>query len=701
MAAVPLLLIHLILFLLPFPSLSQLHPPPMSDADALLLLKRSFNNPDPALSSWIAGSNPCGGTASDADTGNSKPWVGVLCYGGIVTGLRLGNLGLAGTIDVAALSHFRGLRSISFVNNSLSGPLPDIGRLDGLKSIYLSNNRFSGELPDSLFSPMDHLKKLWLDGNGFSGEIPSSLSNASSLMEIHLEKNSFSGVIPNITFPSLRSFNVSNNKLQGPIPSSLARFSASGAFEANSGLCGPPLAGPPCPPPAPQPVPATAAETTEATTSSPAEPSGNVKAGHVVLLAVGLLLLFLLLVIGFAVVKNHRRERFDAMGDHNDTGSVAEAMEAAAAAPPVQLPASASSGNGKRVGSGGSSGAELVMVNSEREPFGLQDLMKATAEVLGNGGLGSAYKAVMAGGFAVAVKRMRELTRLNRDGFDAEMRRLGRLRHPNVLTPLAYHFRKEEKLIVSDYVPKGSLLYVLHGDRGADHAALYWPTRLKIVRGIARGMAYLHAELSSVEAPHGNLKTSSVFLSPTFDPLLADFGLVPLVNPAAAPAALFAFTSPEALQYRHVSPKSDVYCFGVVVLELLTGKFPSQYLHNAKGGTDVVQWTASAIADRREAELVDPAIIGKAARPTPEMLRLLRVGAACTQAIPEERPEMKEAAELVEEICTAAAFAGPGSGDLGAAVDGSRVAGWESSSRPGSFDEAPTTVQLNGDLLSL
>lgn len=104
------------------------------------------------------------------------------------------------------------------------------------------------------------------------------------------------------------------------------------------------------------------------------------------------------------------------------------------------------------------------MVNEERGIFGLSDLMKAAAEVLGNGGLGSAYKAVMQNGVSVVVKRVREMNQMTREVFDTEMKKLARLKHQNILTPLAYHFRKEEKLMVSEYVPKGSLLYVLHGE---------------------------------------------------------------------------------------------------------------------------------------------------------------------------------------------------------------------------------------------
>ena len=104
------------------------------------------------------------------------------------------------------------------------------------------------------------------------------------------------------------------------------------------------------------------------------------------------------------------------------------------------------------------------MVNEEKGIFGMVDLMRAAAEVLGNGSLGSAYKAVMGTGMAVVVKRMKEMSRIGKEGFDFELRRLGSLQHPNILTPLGYHFRKEEKLIIYEYIPKGSLLFVLHGN---------------------------------------------------------------------------------------------------------------------------------------------------------------------------------------------------------------------------------------------
>ncbi|PKU84927.1 pollen receptor-like kinase 3 [Dendrobium catenatum] len=689
MAPVPLLFL---LFFLHQPLSSSL-----SDSGALLLLKSSFLNPNPALSSWSTPSTPATSHDESPTSPCTASWIGVLCLRGFVTGLRLAGLGLQGTINIDALSHFRSLRSISFNNNNLSGPLPNIGRLDALKSIYLSNNRFAGSINDSLFLSMDHLKKLWLDGNLLSGRIPSSLSKVSMLIDLRLEGNNFTGDIPALQLPSLRYFNVSNNDLQGPIPTSLVHFGAA-AFAGNPNLCGPPLPGPACP------IPTTYLKAVE-------QREGDSHSGKLVLIVLGILLVFLALVIGYAAVKSRRQDQFaDSFIDHHDAVSVSEAMEAAAAASPVQLPSASSSrrrskkrsGSNRGSGGGGGSnrggGSELVMVNDEKGVFGLPDLMRASAEVLGNGGLGSVYKAAMDNGVSVAVKRMRELNRLNKEGFDREMRRLGRLQHPNLLPPLAYHFRKEEKLVVSEYVAKGSLLYILHGDRGEEHAALDWPTRLKIIRGIARAMSYLHAELDSYDLPHGNLKTGNVLLGPDFEPILADYGLIALVNPAAAPNVLFAFKSPEA---PHVSPKSDVYCFGVVILEIITGKFPSQYLNNTKGGIDVVHWGASAVAERREADLIDPQIMGLAAS-GPEMIRMLRVGVACTKLGPEERPGMKEAAEMVEEI------ADGGGGGIESISPIVPTQPWREGSLRGSRDSRRSERSVeaaqepwSGDLLSL
>ncbi|RWW14378.1 hypothetical protein GW17_00021857 [Ensete ventricosum] len=647
-----LLILILLLLLVPVYSAPELAS--LSDTNALLLLKDSFANAT-ALSSWTPiNSNPCN---------PSSPWRGVLCLRDVVTGLHLSDMGLSGSINVDALSRVTGLRAVSFANNSFSGPIPPLGRLHALKAIYLSRNRFSDDIPTDFFDGMTRLKKLWLNDNAFTGLIPYSLSKATALLELRLEDNDFSGSIPALILPSLSSLNLSNNHLEGAIPDVYSRFNAS-SFLGNKGLCGEQLGNHLC---------------------RTMTHIGNGKVLALCFLTVVLVCLAMYLFTkrersgesALETVQSQRqletgatspgsphKEYQRAVSNRPKGGSFNGYGRMESSRKPVGNGGEGGSGGGGDGGDGGGGGgggaADLVMVNDRKGAFGLPDLMKAAAEVMGSGGLGSAYKAVMANGVAVVVKRMRDMNRVGKEPFDAEMRRLGCFAHPNLLPPLAYHYRKDEKLLVYEYIPKGSLLYVLHGDRGLDYSSLDWPTRLKIARGVARGLAYLHAELPPVEAPHGNLKSSNVLLAPDFEPLLVDYGFLPLVNPAQAPNTMQAHRSPEALAGRPLDPRSDVYCLGVILLELLTGKFPSQYLDSAEGGTDVVHWATYAINEGREAEILDPAVVAGAQSSVPDMKRLLRVAVDCADPEPDRRIELREAVERIEEVPSEAETAPPG-----------------------------------------
>ncbi|KAG5020128.1 hypothetical protein JHK87_015983 [Glycine soja] len=165
------------------------------------------------------------------------------------------------------------------------------------------------------------------------------------------------------------------------------------------------------------------------------------------------------------------------------------------------------------------------------------------------------------------------------------------------------------------------------GNRGTSHVVLDWPARLKIVRGIAQGMHYLYTVLSSSDLPHGNLKSNNVLLGQDNEPMLA----------------------PEAAQQGQVSRSCDVYCLGVVIIAILTGRFPSQYLSNGKGGADVVQWVETAISEGRELEVLDPEIAGSR-NWLGEMEQLLHIGAACTESNPQWRLDMAEAVRRIMEI---------------------------------------------------
>ncbi|MCD7451358.1 Pollen receptor-like kinase 3 [Datura stramonium] len=612
-----LFLFHITIFFLIFLSNPHLSLS-ISEDEALIKFKESLKNTTVLDSSWHKGTSPCD---------KNKNWACIRCEGNTVEALLLGESGLSGELDIDPLIALPGLRVFDLANNSFAGTIPEFFLLGALKSLFIDGNQFSGEIPKDFFSKMGSLKKIWLSRNKFSGPIPESLANLKYLMELRLESNAFSGYIPSLSQGSLTSIDLSNNKLQGEIPQSMSKFGAD-SFKGNNELCGQQLG----------------KECNKETKKDEGAPMPDLK--WIILAIVACLLLVAILFRA-----KRKEDHFDKLGKENlDEGLHVPSSNRRTTSIQSKGGGDSVRGSSRRGGSqSGKPMGDLVLVNNEKGPFGLPDLMKAAAEVLGNGVLGSAYKAKMVNGLSVVVKRLREMNKMNRDVFDAEIRKLGNLRHRNILQLLAYHYRKEEKLLVSEYVPKGSLLYLLHGDRGISHAKLNWPTRLRIIHGVASGMYYLHCEFASYPVPHGNLKSSNILLNEKYEPLLSDYAFYPLINNTQIVQSLFAYKAPEAIQNQQLTPKCDVYCLGIIIVETLTGKFPSQYLNNQKGGTDVVQWVQSAIADKRESELIDPEI-ASATDSIEQMVKLLHVGAACTVSDPDKRIDMKETLRRIEEI---------------------------------------------------
>ncbi|XP_010535804.1 PREDICTED: pollen receptor-like kinase 3 [Tarenaya hassleriana] len=608
----------------------------VNEAEPLIHFKNTINITKGDLNSWRAGTDPCNGK-----------WFGIYCQNGeSVTGIHVTRLGLTGEISVQDLKALTSLRTLRLDNNMLSGPLPPFHMLRGLKSLLLSNNSFSGEISDDFFKDMPQLKRLFLDNNHFAGQIPTSLMQLLVLEEIHLQGNQFSGQIPELTDANkiLKSIDLSNNDLEGEIPKSISeRKNLEMNFRGNQRLCGQPLNVVCDPSDARKIDPMTEQELSQL----------NIKS---ILISIVVLIIFFI-IVGIISRRRRREPDFRMLSkEHLSDNEVVEVRvpETTSKKPSESTKKRDLDGSTKKGTSNhgkGSGMGDIIMVNKDRGSFGLPDLMKAAAEVLGNGSLGSAYKAVMGNGLAVVVKRIRDMNKLGKEAFDVEMRRLGQLRHPNILTPLAYHYRREEKLIVSEYMPKSSLLYVLHGDRGICHSELTWPTRLKIIQGVVRGMQFLHEEFTSYELPHGNLKSSNVLLSENYEPLISDYAFLPLLQPENATQSLFAFKTPEFTQNQRVSAKSDVYCLGIIVLEILTGKFPSQYLNNGKGGTDIVQWVQTSISEGKEEELIDPEIASNT-ESVAQMIELLRIGASCIATNPDERLDMKETARRIKQATT-------------------------------------------------
>ncbi|KAI4377818.1 hypothetical protein MLD38_015392 [Melastoma candidum] len=600
--------------------------------DMLLAFKSSLDS-SAVLDSWVPGTSPCSG------------WLGIYCFDGVVTGIHLSNMALSGRINIDALRNLNGLQSLDLSGNFFSGSLPEFNRLSGLRSLVLSQNQFSGEIPGDYFASMGSLNEVRLSDNNLSGELPESLVLLTGLQELHLDGNQFTGKIPPMDAHKLDSLELSYNRLVGKIPPVLSSFPVS-SFRGNLGLCGKPLG--PC---ADETNPETPAQ-------SPLPKKPDWMTDEMLEAFIWTVIILIVIVILLSIIaittKKKREEEFRGLGKE---------MLRVGPEGPVSIPKSKSSRIGsitKRLSlSKKDSFGNLVIVNDEKGTFGLADLMKAAAEVLGNGTTGSSYKAVMSNGLSVIVKRLRDMTAVSKDDFDVAMTRFGTLRHPNILTPLAYHYRREEKLLVSQFMPKGSLSYVLHvaiiqpsrlvhdrpGDREARHDDLNWPMRLKIIRGIARGLGFLHSEFATYDLPHGNLKSVNILLTDTYEAVLNDYAFHPLVDTPQSPQVLQAYKAPES-SYR-LSPKCDVYCLGVVILEVLMGKFPSQY---GRGGTDVVEWARSSILQQREVDIIDPALAKDLPSSKNRMLHLLHIGAACSESDPDRRPSITEAIREIEEV---------------------------------------------------
>ncbi|EPS62685.1 receptor kinase, partial [Genlisea aurea] len=559
-----------------------------ASSQALLKFKSSLANVGSALSDWSAAAPPCSGYRSN--------WNGVLCFEGYVWGLQLENMSLQGQIDVGSLVPLRFLRTISLKNNEFQGPMPDWRKLGALKSLFLSKNRFSGHIPADAFKGMTWLKKVDLADNDFSGQIPASLQSP-KLIELRLENNQFTGTIPAISSENLKLLNVSNNQLQGPIPRNLQRMDPN-CFSGNKALCGKPLAtscSPPIPPPEVEP------SIDSPPPQSPPTPPNRKKSSTpwIVLFAVIASVFVLLLLLIFLRSRRSPSPRLGREGSApNNEKSLPIGIAAVPAAPHHSAAGSNQAAASAAAGSAAAAvaGTKLTFVRDDRQKFDLPDLMRASAEVLGSGNFGASYKAVLVDGESLVVKRFKQMNSVAREDFHEHMRRLGGLKHQNLLPLVAYLYRKEEKLLVFDYIYNGSLATHLHGTY---KPGLTWGNRLKIIKGVAEGLSYLHNELPTLSLPHGHLKSSNVLLDTRLNPLLMDCCLAPVVNPNQVHQVLVAYQSPDYFHTGKVCRKTDVWCLGILILETLTGKFVANYLPQHGGGgeynPDLAGWIHAVV----------------------------------------------------------------------------------------------------------
>lgn len=380
-------------------------------------------------------------------------WFGVECdpKNSFVYSLRLPAVGLVGQIPSNTLGRLNQLRVLSLHTNRLSGSIPsDFSNLKLLRSLYLQNNRFSGGFPGSL-PGLTRLNRLDLSMNNFTGTIPFSINNLTHLTGLLLQNNSFTGTLPSINPPGLVDFSVADNHLNGSIPTALSKFPAS-SFAGNIDLCGGPL--PPCTPffPSPSPSPSTEPKTLPSNKKSKKLSTAAI-VGIAVGSAIGVLLLLLLL---FFCLRRRKKDPSKAQKPpvaSRETPAVAGAAGEAG---------TSSSKDDLTGGSGEGERNKLVFFDGGGYSFDLEDLLRASAEVLGKGSVGTSYKAVLEEGTTVVVKRLKDVV-VPRKEFEQQLELLGKMKHENVLPLRAFYYSKDEKLLVSDYMPAGSLSALLHG----------------------------------------------------------------------------------------------------------------------------------------------------------------------------------------------------------------------------------------------
>ncbi|XP_047330746.1 receptor protein kinase-like protein ZAR1 [Impatiens glandulifera] len=667
------------------------------EGHSLLDFKLSiWEDPEGSLLNWnISDENPCS-------------WNGITCNAQKVVSVTIPNKKLSGFLSpsIGSLSELRRLnlrnnnisgtlpselykasklKSLILYGNSLSGSIPfELGNLDYLQildfsmnnlngslpeslirckrltTVDLGRNNFTGRLPDGFGANLGLLENLNLSFNRFSGSIPMDLGNLSNLRgTVDLSHNEFSGSIPATlgNLPEKVYIDLTYNNLSGQIPQTGALITRGPtAFIGNPALCGPPLKNP-------------CANSSQSYPHLPGSYSpakdknrrGLSKCSVIVIVlgdiigvfVIGLLLSYCYSKLTRVIIKRKSKTGFMFANEGKGGGSKNSGCVCFGNEESESL-----SENLEQ--------HELVSLDQHDLPFNLDELLKASAFVLGKSGVGIVYRVVLENGIELTVRRLGEGGSQRFKEFQTEVEAIGKLKHPNVLSLRAYYWSVDEKLLIYDFVSNGNLVNAIHGKAGIESFnPLPWSIRMKIMKGTAKGLVYLH-ELIPKKYVHGDLKPSNILLDSNMDPKISDFGLGRLANitggltptlpyiemtsydPSSHGNLSSCYQAPEALKTLKPSQKWDVYSYGVILLELISGRTP--IVQVGKKEMNLVNWIELCIEEKTPlSDVLDPCLAEDADKEE-EIIAVLKIAMACIQSNPERRPSMKHISESLERL---------------------------------------------------
>ncbi|XP_027356985.1 probable LRR receptor-like serine/threonine-protein kinase At4g36180 [Abrus precatorius] len=531
--------------------------------------------------------------------------------------LSLSHNNVSGTIptEIGGCSQ---LEVLQLRSNRLEGNIPgSFSRIYRLKELNLGHNRLKGEIPDEI-SQCSGLTSLLLDSNHFTGHIPGSLSKLSKLTLLNISSNMLTGEIPVglSRISGLKYLNLSRNNLEGEIPVMLgARFNDPSVFAMNQRLCGKPLQ----------------------------RECANIrrrKRRRLIIfigVAVAGLCLLALCCCGYvySLFRWRNKLREGVMGEKKRSSTSA----------------SVGAERGSR-GSGENGGPKLVMFNNK---ITYAETLEATRNfdeenVLSRGRYGLVFKAYYQDGMVLSIRRLVDGF-IDEGTFRKEAESLGKVKHRNLTVLRGYYAGppSDVRLLVYDYMPNGNLGTLLQEASQQDGHVLNWPMRHLIALGIARGLAFLH----SVPIVHGDLKPQNVLFDADFEAHLSEFGLerLTIATPAEASSSTtqvgsLGYVSPEVALSGEATKEGDVYSFGIVLLEILTGKKPVMFTQDE----DIVKWVKKQLQRGQISELLEPGLLelDPESSEWEEFLLGVKVGLLCTATDPLDRPSMSDVAFMLQ-----------------------------------------------------